>query len=73
MSDILIVNERPEGLDFDKYKEVRRYSNARLKQYLKGTLVFEAVRLMKFGNGFLRTDAKVNKTFRGRTEDLQPV
>jgi hypothetical protein len=34
-----ILNERPEGMSFDAYKEIRRRQQAALKGYKKGTII----------------------------------
>jgi hypothetical protein len=36
MSNIPIINERPEGMDFELYKALRRLQNKRLKMQKRG-------------------------------------
>lgn len=40
--DFRIITKRPEGMDFDTYKNYRMVQKIAIKEYLKGTLYYKA-------------------------------
>lgn len=40
-----IINERPEGMGFEKYKEIVKLQNKRIRERLKGVFVWKSQNL----------------------------
>ncbi|MDR1347308.1 MAG: hypothetical protein LBJ63_02605 [Prevotellaceae bacterium] len=59
---ILLINERPQGMDYQRYKQLREDNNKRLKSYLRnGTLFYMA---WKHANTYGKDDETISHIMR---------
>lgn len=74
--DFRIVTKRPEGMDFETYKDYRKLQKIVIKEYLKGTLYYKASEIFyapEDKNKLFGAKIKYSP-FKGKTKDLlEPI
>lgn len=66
-----IILKRPENMDFEEYKRIRRAQNIAIKNYLRGTLIHESSRLTYDDKG--KVNGKTNGSTKYGERAKQPV